>query len=173
MQELFPFIIKKARYSAKYITPSNYNNKYELYQNSHVIKTLLHNEALIELTNNFIKKQKPIIIMDEYCSKEKYYDYLKKIQPSDIINIDIFKTKAESSYIAVACASIIARVYFLNQIEMLNKNIENFNLKIPLGNNQQVHDVAKTLYKKNKKILDGLVKKHFITYNKIVGEFDE
>ncbi len=174
MKELFPIIIKKVRYSAKYLTPYNYNKKYDLYNNSHVIKTLLHNDALVELTKNFVKDEnKPTIIMDEYCTEKNYQKYLQKINPSNVVNIDIFKIKAESSYIAVACASIIARIYFLNQIDMLNKNIEEYNVKIHLGNNEEVFQIAKTLYEKDKKILDGLVKKHFITYNKVIGEFNE
>ncbi len=57
--------------------------------------------------------------MDEYCNATNYKKYLKQIHPDKTVDIDVFKTQAESSYIAVACASIIARVYFLNQIEML------------------------------------------------------
>lgn len=170
MQEIFPLIIKKVRYAAKYYNPSQYNSQYDKYKNAHILKTALHNAALCELTSNLNPDIKYKVIMDEYCSEHNYQQYLRTVNPSHCVTIDHFETHAESQYIAVACASIIARIYFLKQIELLNQEITAINQKILLGNNEKVFHLASMIYKKNPKLLDKLVKKHFITYNKIVGE---
>lgn len=171
--DLFPLIIKKVRYATTYLNPKEYNEKYDIYKNSHIIKTLLHNESICKLKSSIKDKKNTYIIMDEYCNRENYEKYLNKINPKEIAHIDLFKTKAESHYISVACASIIARVYFLKQIELLNEKIKQYNLSILLGNNSDVQNLASKIYKKNNKLLDNLVKKHFITYNKIIGENNE
>lgn len=165
MISIFNQISSLVTYSCKVINPEEYNNLYDKYNNSHILKTKLHNDALVDLTSNIKIKYK--IVMDEYSSEKNYNIYLDKINPSLRINIDIFTHHAETKYIAVACASIIARVYFLKQIDTLSKK---YNERILLGNNDNVFNLAKKLYNISNDKLNCLVKKHFITYSKLKGE---
>ncbi|MDR2461726.1 MAG: ribonuclease HIII [Mycoplasmataceae bacterium] len=124
--------------------PEKYNKLNKIYNNTHIIKAILHNDCLINLLNNEnIKNQ--YIIMDQFVDEKIYYSYFKKTNEKKIIHIDKFVTKAESKYVAVAAASIIARAYFLLQI----KNIETkLKCKIPLGSsNSDILVVANNIYK--------------------------
>nr|WP_036690831.1 hypothetical protein ['Planchonia careya' phytoplasma] len=60
-------------------------------------------------------------------------------------SISIFKTKAESKFLCVAAASIIARYLFLQEIEKLGKDN---NLKLILGASDLVNQQIKLIYEK-------------------------
>ncbi|QZX49490.1 hypothetical protein [Mycoplasma sp. E35C] len=94
-----------------------YNNKKNL------IMAYMHNEAL-----SIFKQKYDIdcpVILDQFCSQEKYYEYLDYLD-KEIIKINVMETRAESKYISVAVASIIARYYYLNKIKWIAKQL-NFN----------------------------------------------
>ena len=86
--------------------------------NMNKIKAVMHNNVM----NKFLVKYPDIeynnIILDDFCGEEKYYEYLS--QYKNVINDIIFETKAENKYLSVACASIIARYYFLKEMEKLS-----------------------------------------------------
>ena len=78
--------------------------------------------------------------------KQNYYKYLKTIGVNEIIEINEFETQAESKYISVACASIIARFYFLNQINDLSNKI---GFQLPLGAwNEKINFSSKLILEK-------------------------
>ncbi len=97
--------------------PRQYNDLYKAWDNQNIIKSFCHNECLkqLNLDNNYK------IVMDQFVSKNLYIKYLHQIDEQNIINIDIFETKAESKYIAVATASIIARYYFIKTMDELSR----------------------------------------------------
>ncbi len=130
--ELAKKLIKLIPYSTSIISVKQYNFLYNKFKNAHIIKTYAHNLAISKLQKRF-SNEKYITILDQYASKENYEKYLAIINPDKIAKIDFFETKAENKYIAVACASIIARYYFLKQIADLSKY---YHVNLPLGYNK-------------------------------------
>lgn len=123
-----------------------YNNLYDKYQNSHILKTLGHNQALTKLlnANSNIKLTNTRIIMDQYVSKQHYYNYLAKINVTNPVRINTFETKADSKYLSVAAASIIARYVWLNEIDKMSKK---YQIPIFLGaSNPKILAIAKKIY---------------------------
>lgn len=150
------------------IFPNEYNYLYEKFKNTHIIKTILHNNAVTNLIiKNKINKSTTNIILDEYVSQNNYYKYLINANIQNITQINEFKTKAESQHISVACASIIARYYFLKQIETLSRKV---GIELPLGAwNDKVKDVSTLIlneYGYDK--LNELVKIHFKNTKKLI-----
>lgn len=127
--ELAPQIMEQVGYKIASISAKEYNLLYDKYHNSHVIKTLLHNRAIINLIN-FSHRSQYFVILDEYASASNYYKYLDMLGESRKVKIDRFETKAESKYIVVACASIIARYFFIQQLQELSQTLQ---MPIPFG----------------------------------------
>lgn len=159
-------LIRLIKFEVSQVFPNEYNYLFDKFHNTHIIKTLLHNNALY----NLINKNKIIntpIILDQYVSKENYYKYLEIANIKNVINIDKFETKAETKHLSVACASIIARYYFLEQIKTLSKQI---NINLPLGAwNNKVEEVTKLLiHKYGIDSLNKYVKFHFKNTQKLL-----
>lgn len=74
------------------------------------IKCKLHNQAYVHLTHKQSETPKQIIV-DQFVAEKSYYRYLAK--EKEVVRNIHFETKAENRYIAVACASVIARYAFL------------------------------------------------------------
>ncbi|MGL4950388.1 MAG: ribonuclease HIII [Mycoplasma sp.] len=163
---IFNKIKDKIQFTCLEWEPIEYNTEYDKYLNSHILKAILHNRCLLDVSKKTSKKCK--VIVDAFASEKNYYTYLSKTN-EEVFRVDAFEQKAESKYIAVACASIIARVYFLNQIKRLEKT---YNTWLPLGaSNPKIKVVAKNLIKNNSNdILKYIAKVHFKTFNEIIGE---
>lgn len=154
---LFNKIKNHIAYEVYELLPSEYNDLYEVYDNLNIIKTIGHNKShkgLISKIYNLNKKYSNIII-DEFTPIHKYKWYLKKVGISPIEK-EITVEKAESKYLSVALASIVARYYFINQIKSLS---EKFNMKIPFGST--THVIQEALEKAKKIDLRQMCKMHF------------
>lgn len=137
------------------IPPNKFNKLYDKYNNAHIIKTYGHNECITKLKAR-VGLNTPIY-MDQYCSKDNYLKYLNKlgIISSQINKIDVFETKSESKYIAIAAASIIARYEFIKMINKLENKLHEYkpleSIIIPYGAsnktkiNKTINDIANIL----------------------------
>ncbi|AUB31857.1 ribonuclease HIII [Spiroplasma floricola] len=153
---LFEQIKDKVIWEVYILDNSNYNKAYDIYKNTHKLKAICHNQALKKLLKNNINLKDIQIIMDQFVDEKNYYKYLldQKVVIKDIY----FETKAESKYISVACASIIARYHFLKEIKRLEKE---FQVKLPLGANNHVKDYVNRYKIEKKDIVDKFTKLHF------------
>lgn len=107
--------------------------------NMNKIKAILHNQAIATLLEKLDKHPQKIVI-DQFCTQEKFSEYLNNYY---ICSPELtFETKAESKYIAVAAASILARYTFLKAMAKLNKHYDNLILK---GAGKKVNDNAELL----------------------------
>lgn len=159
---------EKIIYSISHVEPLEYNKLFDKYQNTHIIKTFLHNQALSKLLKDSkIKLADSVIVMDQYSTKINYKKYLDVINPYEKINIDIFETKAEDKYISVAAASILARSHWLKSIDKLKTKIKE---PIFLGaSDLRIKIIAKKIYlEKGLDFLKKCVKLHFKTTNDII-----
>lgn len=142
------------------LMPEYYNKLYQKHPNLNVLKALLHNRALVELA-----EQVPgvPIIMDQFVHESKYYEYLE-MQKTVQRNIS-FHTKAESKYIGVAAASVLARYYFLQSWRVMEQAAK---MQLPKGAGAEVEHTAKRFLPSIKRSeWDKFVKLHFKTLEKI------
>lgn len=166
--EIAKKLIKIVDFEISQVLPKEYNLLIDKFNNSHIIKTILHNNAIFNLINNHhINLSNDLnIILDKYVDEKKYYEYLQIANIKNIVKINQFKIHAESTNLSVACASIIARYYFLKQIHELSKEL---NFKLPLGAwNNKIEEVSKKIidtYGREK--LNQYVKIHFKNTNKL------
>lgn len=171
-------LIKFVKYDITNINPHIYNSMYEKYQNTHIIKTYGHYKSISNLVNFINSKHLPLnkIIIDEYASASKFDQYLLALNIKNNFSNLNFHTQAESIYLAVATASIIARYYFLKQIDELS-NQAGFNLPLGAWNDKVEKAIIKLLIPTNKDkqkiniLLNKYVKKHFSNTNKIIDKF--
>lgn len=152
--------LKKGKYNVILINNEKYNELSKQGYNMNEMKAIAHNKAIL-CTLDDIKKDVPVIL-DQFCEPDKYFSYLRgsKIIYEDII----FKTKAESFHVSVACASIMARYIFLKEMDILSEKIGVILLK---GAGEKVDEQLKKLIDKD---LTCYAKLNFKNFEKIKWE---
>lgn len=163
--EIAPKLMKILPYSLLIVDNNKYNEIHSKY-NMNSIKALLHNQAYINLSKKY--KLPNLIVVDQFTPKNNYYNYLKN--EKDVIKTIHFETKAESKYISVACASIIARYAFLNKWEEMQTK---YNFKFTKGASDKVDKDGASfvkLYGENQ--LKNVAKLHFKNTEKLKSYLD-
>lgn len=129
--------------------------------NLNKIKAYLHNHAILKLKSR-IHEGIDRVIIDEFCSKKNYFDYLSgRDYYSDIT----FLQKAESQSIAVASASIIARYNFLKEMDKLSSKM---GFELPKGAGEIVNLLGKRIALEHGfEIFEEIAKVHFKNFEKI------
>ena len=110
-----------------------------------------------------VLNQKKRIIIDLFTTENSFYKYSKELNitwPNDII----LKTKADSIYMTVALASIIARALFLIEMDKLNKK---YQIIFPLGAGNVLPTARKFVDLYSKEELATFCKTSFKTFNEI------
>lgn len=163
--EIAPMIIAKIKSVTFVLSNSKYNEIHsEKDFNLNKIKAYLHNFVLYKLVHK--EKFEGKIIIDQFCSEDLYYSYLRDYKTKDIQTNIFFTIKAENKYLAVACSSIIARYTFLKEMEKIEQEI---GCKIPLGAGSEVDKVGKKILKeKGSRFLKKYVKYHYKNTEKIM-----
>lgn len=140
--KIVPEIIKKIPYHTLVLTNKQYNEYYSENMNMNKIKAVLHNKVLYEL----IKDNKYLydyVVVDQFEYPKSYYNHIKESK-NQVKNI-FFMTKAEDKCLSVACASMISRYIFLQEMKKLEKEI---NMPIPKGASSLVDETAKKIIDK-------------------------
>ncbi len=160
--KIAPEIMKRIPYVTTILDNRTYNKNYSKNNNMNKLKAILHNKAIYELKNknnfNYAK-----IVIDEFCSKEKYYEYLKDVP--EVVKYITFMTKAEDKVLSVAASSIISRYTFLRKMDELSDSIH---IPLPKGAGLEVDKVAKEIkdeYGTEK--LEEIAKMNFSNVNRI------
>ncbi|MDE6476188.1 MAG: ribonuclease HIII [Erysipelotrichaceae bacterium] len=143
-------IVDNAKYNE--VHPSN---------NMVAMKAKLHNKAYVHLQNKIGSLPK-LCIVDQFVQESSYYRYLQQ-EPQVIQNLH-FETKAESKYLAVATASIIARYTFLKVFDAMEKH---YNFNFPKGAGKNVDESIPLFIKiHGKNELKKVAKLHFANTTK-------
>jgi ribonuclease HIII len=130
-------------------------NKVHQSNNMNAIKAKLHNQAYLHLQAK--TKLPSLCVMDQFTPKSNYFTYIK--EEKNVFKDLHFETKAESKYLAVAMASIIARANFLRVIQKLEAH---YQFKFPLGASKQVDTAIIDFIKQHSKArLNQVAKVHF------------
>lgn len=155
MLKIAPLLMEKLEYSLLILDNEKYNRIHQT-NNLNMIKAKLHNQAYI----NLIKKGAilpELIVIDQFTPKTSYFRYLAD-EKTVIRNLH-FETKAENKYLAVACASIIARYGFLKTWEALEKH---YDMTFSKGASDKAdHDAALFVQKYGWDKLNTVAKLHF------------
>ncbi len=136
IKEIAPKIMAKIPYVTTILDNETYNKHYNKNMNMNKLKAILHNKALLTMKNRNYNYAK--IVVDEFCSPDNYYNYLKEI-PDKVMHIT-FMTKAEDQVLSVACASIISRYKFLQKMDELSDLVH---IPLPKGAGTNVDKIAK------------------------------
>lgn len=159
--EIAPLIMDKIKYNTIILNNSDYNKNYSEEINMNKIKAILHNKALLSLLDKEVNPK--YIVVDQFASKNKFYEYISDV-PKIVKNIT-FLTKAEDKVLSVACASIIARYFFLKEMEKMESELS---MVIPKGASEKVDEVAESIIKdKGFDYLSNIVKLNFKNTQKI------
>ena len=117
IREMAPQIKDRLEYAVSEAIPVQYNQAIASGLHIKEIMAILHNDAIGKVS----VENPDFVLIDEFASGSKYSDYLeasnKTIAYSDRLR---FEKKAESKYLAVAAASILARDAFLTQIDTMS-----------------------------------------------------
>ncbi|EOS60593.1 ribonuclease HIII [Firmicutes bacterium M10-2] len=117
IRKIAPIIQKLCPNSVLIVNNMRYNCIHERL-NMNAIKAKLHNQSYL----NLIKKGfslPDLCVVDQFTPKPLYYNYLK--DEPEVIRTLTFETKAENKYLAVACASVLARDSFLRYFDKMNE----------------------------------------------------
>ena len=127
------------------------------------IKALLHNQALKHVLGKMEPVKPDAILIDQFAERGIYYNHIKSEQ--EIVREKVlFSTKAEGLHVSVACASIIARVAFLEEMDRMSSEA---GVMLPKGAGKIVDEAAaKILLKHGAEYLKGLTKYHFANTKK-------
>ncbi len=127
------------------------------------IKALLHNKALLHVLNKIKPTSPDYILIDQFAERDIYYRHIQNEKEIVRDNV-LFSTKAEQLHVAVAAASILARVAFLKEMDHISKEI---NMTIPKGASNKVDEMAaKILLTHGEQALQNITKWHFANTEK-------
>lgn len=127
------------------------------------IKAQLHNQALKHVLRKMESEKPDYILVDQFAKRDTYYNYLK-MEPEIVRENLLLATKAEGLHVAVAAASIIARVAFLEEMDRMS-NLAG--LTLPKGAGPKVDEVAaRILLNNGEESLKKMTKWHFANAEK-------
>ncbi|MEE3928379.1 ribonuclease HIII [Mycoplasmopsis ciconiae] len=145
IRELAKTIKEHVWFSLNHLSAKGYNNltandKY----NANELKFFLHTKCINDLENriNF----ELVIVIDQYTTLNSIKRYHQKIfndnwaQLKEYKNDQYFINKAENYFLAVACASILARDFLLDYMDKISQK---YNFNFPLGASAQVKEKVK------------------------------
>ena len=141
IKKIVPKIIEKIPYQTFVLTNKQYNELYNEDMNLNKMKAILHNKVL----SKFINKEKypyDYIVVDQFENPKSYYNHLQEV-PFKVYGIT-FLTKAEDQCLAVACASLISRYIFLQEMDKISNDVGKV---LPKGANDLVDITGKEIVK--------------------------
>jgi len=164
IRKVVPQIIKRIPYNTFVLSNKQYNELYNSDMNMNKMKAILHNKVL----SHFADKNKypyDHIVVDQFENPRSYYNHLVDAK-FKVYNIT-FLTKAEDQCLSVACASLISRYIFLDEMDKISKNV---GMEIPKGASDLVDAVGKEIVKNfGKDKLKEIAKLNFKNTDKIMN----
>lgn len=164
IRKVVPQIIKRIPYNTFVLSNKQYNELYNSDMNMNKMKAILHNKVLSHFDDRN-KYPYDNIVVDQFENPRSYYNHLVDAK-FKVYNIT-FLTKAEDQCLSVACASLISRYIFLDEMDKISKNV---GMEIPKGASDLVDAVGKEIVKKfGKDKLKEIAKLNFKNTEKITN----
>ncbi|WP_060204864.1 ribonuclease HIII [Sporosarcina koreensis] len=163
MRRIAPDLQETLIHSVLTLTNEKYNEVQAKGWSQGKIKALLHNQALKHVLRKMNGEKPDYILIDQFAERGIYYNHIKN--ESEIIRENVlFSTKAEGLHVAVAAASITARVAFLEEMDRLSAVA---GITLPKGAGKVVDEAAaKILLKNGEAALKAMTKWHFANAQK-------
>ena len=120
IRQIAPILKEKIQHQALLLSPSKYNEVIGDRYNAVSVKVALHNQAIYLLLQKGLQPEK--IVIDAFTSAKNYDKYLAQ-EANRFSNPISLEEKAEGKYLAVAVSSIIARDFFLENLENLGREL--------------------------------------------------
>ncbi len=156
-------IIHIVPYSLVVLDNPSYNKKIDEGWNIVKLKAVLHDHC-IQKAYEKMEDQSELeaIVIDQFTTENAYRKYVPDPFRMDLIHQE---TKAESKSIAVACASILARSRYLEQMSNLNRSLKQ---EVPRGASKKTDLFAANLAdRRGMEFVDSISKKHFKSRDKV------
>lgn len=164
IMKLAPILIKEYIHSYTILNNLHYNyltQKMKLNMNQ--LKAIMHNSVINSLKKKVENYE--LIVIDAFTTRNNYFNYIKN--EKTIAEDVLLEEKAENKYLSVACASIIARYIFLQE---LKKYSDKVGYNLPKGAGSQVDAVIyKLLNEKGINIFKSIAKMNFRNLEKITN----
>ncbi len=113
--EIVPYVILT-------LSPERFNSLKSSSNNLNYVKAIMHNNAINSILKKYPNYKYDAILIDEFAPRDKYFEYLKNAKQ---VNENVTLVKhGENAHIAVAAASILARVAFLKELKHLSKEYD-------------------------------------------------
>lgn len=127
------------------------------------MKAMLHQGVINKVVEKIGDTPYDGILIDQFCERDTFIRHIQS-EGMKLHDGTHFMTKAESHSLAVACASIIARASFVQELDQISNRI---GVKLPKGASRKVDEVAaEIIRKKGIGYLNSIAKVHFATTNK-------
>ncbi len=153
--KIAPSLMKRLKHSLLILDPLTYNRIHQV-NNLNMIKAKMHNKAYLNLLSKGYDIPS-LAIIDEFCPKERYFNYLK--DEKEVYQKVQFETKAEERYLSVAASSIIARYAFLKSLAQMDQT---YNMHFIKGAGEEVDRFAQSFVQKHgREALIKVAKLHF------------
>lgn len=163
MRKIAPDLQETLLHSVLTLTNEKYNEVQAKGWSQGKIKALLHNQALKHVLRKMNGEKPDYILIDQFAERGIYYSHIKS-EPEIVRENVLFSTKAEGLHVAVAAASIIARVAFLEEMDRLSALA---GIQLPKGAGKIVDEAAANILLKNgESALKSMTKWHFANAEK-------
>lgn len=120
IRECAPIVKKLCPHTILVVSNEKYNQVHEHF-NMNGIKAVLHNQAYLNLIRKGYELP-ALCVVDQFARPATYYAHLKN--EKEVVRTLTFQTKAESAYLAVACASVLARSTFLEYFDKMEEKYD-------------------------------------------------
>lgn len=120
IRQITPILKEKIQHQALLLSPSKYNEVIGDRYNAVSVKVALHNQAIYLLLQKGVQPEK--IVIDAFTSAKNYDKYLAQ-EANRFSNPISLEEKAEGKYLSVAVSSVIARDFFLENLENLGREL--------------------------------------------------
>ncbi|WP_432352130.1 ribonuclease HIII [Sporosarcina sp. A2] len=166
MRSIAPDLKSVLTYSVLTLKNEKYNRVQAKGWSQGKIKAMMHNQAIRHVLRKMEEEHPDYILIDQFAERGVYYNHLKN--ETEIVRENVlFATKAEGLHVAVAAASIIARVAFLEEMDRLS---DLAGRTLPKGAGKKVDETAASiLISKGEPFLKSLTKWHFANAKKAAG----
>lgn len=124
-KQMVPLALKIAEivpYAILTLSPEKFNSLKASEDNLNYVKAVMHNNAINSILKKGENYKYDAILIDEFTPADKYFEYLKNAKN---VNHQVTLVKrGEHAHIAVAAASILARVAFLKELKKISKEYD-------------------------------------------------
>lgn len=158
-----PKLMELIPYSVQILTNVHYNEIYEPNtRHLNYIKSMMHNQTYLNLLQKGYTLP-ALCVIDQFCTPKRYFELLAN-SPKVYRGLH-FETKAESHFIAVAAASVIARYHFL---QVWQKMEEKYDMTFAKGGgNAATKSAQKFVHRYGREHLNEVAKLHFVNTSRL------